>query len=60
MFEGKIEIMDVKGKLLYSLEVNKYKTSFEVDIKDFNSGLYLVKYKSKTGTVNIEKLIISK
>ena len=52
--------MDVKGKLLYSLEVNKYKTSFEVDIKDFNSGLYLVKYKSKTGTVNIDKLIISK
>ncbi|HHH53882.1 MAG TPA: T9SS type A sorting domain-containing protein [Bacteroidetes bacterium] len=58
--DGKLEILDVRGKLMYSEEVNDRNNTFELNAKEYNTGIYLVKYVSANGDRIVRKMIISK
>ena len=53
-----LEIYDIKGRLIKQL-LRKNTKKILVDVKDFAEGYYLVKTKTKQGSVS-KKLIISK
>jgi len=58
--KGEISIVDLQGKVIQIFNTNDVENSFRISTKEFNSGIYLVKYKSNSGTQSVEKLIISK
>ena len=58
--QGTVEILDISGGLKYSKEVDENTNIIKLDVKDYITGVYLVKYTSSGGGSQVEKLIISK
>ncbi len=47
-FTGNISIYNIHGKTLFSTEINK-ELSFEVSLKNFESGIYILNFSNNTG-----------
>jgi hypothetical protein len=58
--KGIIKILDIQGNVLYSDIVENSKCNLKVETSFLNSGVYIIKYSSKSGEEKIEKLIIAK
>ncbi|HHH55393.1 MAG TPA: T9SS type A sorting domain-containing protein [Bacteroidetes bacterium] len=57
---GNIQIRDIKGKILYKTEVSYQRKNIKLDISEYRSGVYFVKYRSETGEQELKKLLITK
>ena len=55
--QGKIEIFDLTGKLIYSQNINT--KSIEINTKDFDAGIYFIKINQKE-LITTKKIIIEK
>lgn len=53
---NKVTILDLKGKILYEEILTDFKSKFQLDISNFNSGIYFLELKCN-GSVNRYKLI---
>lgn len=53
-----IEIYNVLGSSVKTLEVSTTNTSFEMNLTDLNKGIYLVKMNNKNGNSKTQKLVL--
>ncbi|WP_411894804.1 PQQ-dependent sugar dehydrogenase [Winogradskyella sp. A2] len=52
-----VEILDIQGKIILS-ELRTIETVYKLDVSKFNAGLYILKCKSVSGEILLQKLII--
>lgn len=48
---GKIQIYNIEGQMIKSIDINKAQLMISIDTKDLNQGLYIARYFSKTMVV---------
>jgi hypothetical protein len=58
--KGTISITDMNGRLIKKFLLEDADKSLKLNVSDFNSGLYFIKYISHSGVESIEKFVISK
>ncbi|MBL7893728.1 MAG: T9SS type A sorting domain-containing protein [Bacteroidia bacterium] len=56
--EGKINIIDVNGKCVYTAVINNRRA--EADVRNLTNGLYFVQLSTDDGTIATKKLVITK
>ncbi|MFK8039574.1 MAG: T9SS type A sorting domain-containing protein [Crocinitomicaceae bacterium] len=55
-----IEVYDMNSKLVYSLNSIQNKNRVSVDLKDQQSGIYIVKIVNSDGSMNHQKVVVGK
>jgi len=46
---GVLDVMDIQGKLVYSIQLNEVYGNYQLDMNDIQSGIYVVRITSENG-----------
>jgi hypothetical protein len=57
--KGMLELYDITGKLILTKANAKWQKSINLNIDEFDSGVYLIRYTDETGSYKIKKLIVN-
>ncbi len=57
---GRLSVVNLQGQKIKEFIANKARSSFKINTKGFESGIYIVKYISDAGSLSVKKLIIDK
>lgn len=55
-----LQIHDPSGRLIHSLDSNSINSIMEIDLRNFEAGIYFLSLKHKNGSLGLQKLVISK
>ena len=53
-------VIDVKGKIVYSMPISNSNSTFTIDVKNLNAGTYFLNVYSNTGEISVQRFNVIK